>query len=51
LADEHRNADFVLELPDLLADPGLRRIERLGGVGDVQPVIDDRAEVTQMVIF
>ena len=49
LPHEDAQAELVFELPDLLADAGLRRIERLGGVGDVESVVDDRAEVAELL--
>ena len=49
LAHEDRQAELVLELADLLADAGLRREERLGGVGDVETVIDDGAQVLELL--
>ena len=42
-------AQFVLELPDLLADARLRREERFGGVGDVEAVVDDGDEVAELL--
>ena len=49
LAHEDREAELVLELADLLADARLRREERFRGVGDVEAVIDDRAQVLQLL--
>ena len=49
LAHEHAQPELVLELADLLADAGLRRVQRLGGVGHVEAVVDDRAEVFQLL--
>ncbi len=49
LADEDFDAELVLELADLLADSRLRRVERFRGVRDVEAVIDDRAEVFELL--
>ena len=49
LAHEHRQAELVLELADLLADARLRREQRFGGVGHVEAVVDDRAEVLELL--
>jgi hypothetical protein len=49
LTNENRHAELVLELTNLLADPGLRREQRLSCGGDVQPMIDDRAKVAQLL--
>ena len=49
LAHEDPHAELVLELPDLLADAGLRREQRLRRVGHVEAVIDDRAEVAELL--
>ena len=44
-----RTPELVLELPDLLADAGLRREQRLGGVRHVEPVVDDRAQIAELL--
>ena len=49
LPHEHPQAKLILELPNLFADTGLRRIERLSGVGNVEPVVDDRAEIAKLL--
>ena len=49
LADEHLHAKLVLELANLFADARLRGVQCLGGVGHVEPVIDDRAEIAQLL--
>ena len=49
LPDEHADAELVLELPDLLADAGLRRVQRLRGVRHVEAVVDDRAEIAELL--
>jgi len=49
LADEDRHAELFLELPDLLADAGLRGKQRIGGHGDIQTVIDDGAQITDLL--
>ena len=49
VAHEHRNAELILELTHLLADAGLRREQRLGGIGHVETVIHDRAQIAQLL--
>ncbi|MDR6354763.1 hypothetical protein Q3H58_001434 [Pseudomonas psychrotolerans] len=50
-ASEHLDAQFVLEQADLLADAGLRGIETLGGGGNVQIVVGDFPDVSQLLQF
>ncbi len=49
LAHEDRQAELVLELPDLLADAGLRREQRFRRHGYVEPVVDHRAEIFDLL--
>ena len=49
LANENRHAELIFELTDLLADPRLRREQRLCRGGDVEAMIDDRTEVAQLL--
>ena len=49
LAHEDLKAELVLEQLDLLADPGLRGMQLLGGRGDVETALGDGGEVTQLV--
>ena len=49
LADEDWHAELVLELPDLFADPRLRGEQRIGGDRDVQAVIDDGAQIADLL--
>jgi len=49
LANEDAQTELVLELPNLLADAGLRRIQRDRSVGNVQPVVDDRAQIFELL--
>src|SRR4030095_3529444 len=49
LAHEDAHTELVFQLPDLFRDAGLRRVQRFGGIGDVEPVVDDRAEVAQLL--
>ena len=49
LPNEHPQPKLVFELADLLADARLRRIERLGRVRDIESVVDDRAEVSELL--
>ena len=49
LAHENRHTELVLELTDLLADAGLRRKQRFGGVGHVEAVIDDGAQIFELL--
>ena len=49
LPDEDRKAEFVLQLPDLLADAGLRGEQRLGRDRNVEAVIDDSAQVSDLL--
>src|SRR4029079_15748096 len=46
---EQRQAQFLLEEPDLLADARLRGVQRLGGGGDVEAVLDDGREITELL--
>ena len=46
---EDRYSEFVLELPDLLADAGLRSKQRVGSHRHVEPMIDDGAEITELL--
>ena len=48
-ANKELQAQFLFQEFQLLADPGLRRIESLGRGGDVEPVIDDRNQVLQLL--
>jgi hypothetical protein len=45
LAQKDREAELVLELFELLTDPRLRRVQPLGGRGDVQVIFDDCCQV------
>jgi hypothetical protein len=49
LPEEDAHADLVLELPDLLADARLRGVQRGGGVRDVEAVIDDGAQIAELL--
>src|SRR4030095_10534219 len=49
LAHEDAHTELVFQLPDLFRDAGLRRVQRFGGIGDVESVVDDRAEVAQLL--
>ena len=49
LPHEYRQAEFILQLPDLLADAGLRGKQRLGCNGNVQTVVDNRAKVFDLL--
>src|SRR5207302_8932445 len=49
LTNENRHAELLLELTYLLAYPWLRSEQRLSCGGDVEPMIDDRAKVTQLL--
>jgi hypothetical protein len=46
---EDLEAELVLHLPDLLADARLRGVQGLRGVGHVHAVIDDRAQVLDLL--
>jgi hypothetical protein len=45
LADEDLESELILEQLDLLADPGLRRMQLLGGRRDVQAALGHRGQV------
>ena len=45
VAHQDLHAQLVLELADLLADPGLGGMQGFGGLGQVQPALGDLAEV------
>jgi len=49
LPHENSQAELILELPNLFTDSRLRCVERLGGVGNVEPVVDDRAEIAKLL--
>ena len=49
LTNENRHAELLLELTYLLAYSGLRSEQRLRCSGDVEPMVDDRAKVTQLL--
>src|SRR6185312_1815262 len=49
LAHENAQAELVFELSNLLADARLGRVKRFGRVGDVEAVVDDGAEVLQLL--
>jgi len=46
---ENTDAELVFQLADLLADPGLRREQRGSRVRHVEPVIDDGAQIAQLL--
>src|SRR5690606_9908345 len=48
-AGEHFNAKFVLEHADLLADAGLRGIQRLRGGGDIEIVAGHFPDVAELL--
>ena len=48
-ANEDADPELVLELAHLLAHAGLRREQRCGGVRHVEAVVDDRAEIAQLL--
>jgi len=49
LADKNGHTQFIFELPDLLADTGLRCEQRIGGDRHIQTVIDYCAKVTELL--
>jgi hypothetical protein len=49
LAHEDRHAELVFELPDLLADARLRRVERLCGDRNIEPMVNDRTQVAELL--
>ena len=51
LAFEQLEAELVLELLELLADAGLRRVQHARRLGDVEVVLGDRDEVAQLYEF
>ncbi len=48
-ADKYRDPELVFELPDLLADARLRREQHLGGIRDIQAMIYNGYEITQLL--
>ncbi len=51
LAFEQLEAELVLELLELLAHAGLRRVQHARGLGDVEVVFRDRDQVAQLDEF
>ena len=49
VAHEDLDTQFLLQLPDLLADAGLRGVQRAGGTRDIQSLTHDLVEVTQLL--
>ncbi len=49
LANENRHAELVFELPDLFADARLRSEQGIGSHRHIQPMIDHRAEITELL--
>src|SRR5438034_2871778 len=49
LADEDRHPQFIFQLPNLLADAGLRGEKRFGRDGYIQPMVDDGAQIAQLL--
>ncbi len=49
LARKQLQSQLLLEQLQLFADPRLRRIEPLGRGGYVQPVVDDRQQVFELL--
>src|SRR4051812_26489333 len=51
VASEHLDAELVLERADLLRDAGLRGVQRLGRLGNVQPPAHDFGEIAKLLEF
>ena len=51
VAREHLDAELVLEGADLLRDAGLRGVQRLGRVGDVQSASHDLGQIAKLLQF
>ena len=49
ITHEQSQAQLLFEEPDLLADAGLRCMQRLRGGGDVEAVLDDGREITELL--
>ena len=49
MAHENLHAELVLELADLLGDPGLGSVELLGRLGEIQALPYGLADVTQLL--
>jgi hypothetical protein len=48
-AGKYFHAQFIFQQPDLLADPGLGRIEALSGRGNVQLVVGNFPDVPELL--
>src|SRR5438477_11305126 len=48
-AYEDAHAELLLEGADLLGDAGLRRVQRRGRVGDVEPAARDLVDVAELL--
>ena len=49
VTNEHLLAKLILELANLLADPGLRREQGFGRVGYVEAMVDDGAQIAELL--
>jgi hypothetical protein len=49
VAHEKSQTQLLFEEPDLLADARLRGVQRLGGSGDIEAVLDDGREITELL--
>ncbi len=49
LANENRHPELILQLPDLLADAWLRREQGIGGSRDIETMVDNRAQITELL--
>jgi hypothetical protein len=49
MAHEHLDAELVLERADLLRHAGLRSVERLGGLGDVEVAAGDLGQIAELL--
>jgi hypothetical protein len=49
VAHEDRYAQLLFQLLDLLADAGLRGIQRGGGIGDAQAAPNDLVEISELL--